>query len=143
MGLILKKYHFLGLDYMVYDLLENGVNLNQAQIQLLCDRDQGIGADKFLLCTGTTAKLQFQLFAADGTAGRCEEPAKMVFLRYLQEASYELNQIEPQKRRRKRQEFIDRSEALGGAYGSEIRLTEAFQKKMSGKAAGQIAACAS
>ena len=41
----LKKYHGLGNDYLIYDPNQNRELLQERQIQLLCRRNTGVGAD--------------------------------------------------------------------------------------------------
>lgn len=44
----LKKYHGLGNDYLIYDPNQNRELLQERQIQLLCRRNTGVGADGIL-----------------------------------------------------------------------------------------------
>ena len=48
MRLIVEKYHGLGNDYLVYDPNKNKMELNPANVQLMCNRNFGVGADGVL-----------------------------------------------------------------------------------------------
>ena len=48
MRLVVEKYHGLGNDYLVYDPNKNEMELNPANVQLMCNRNFGVGADGVL-----------------------------------------------------------------------------------------------
>ena len=48
MRLKLEKYHGLGNDYLVFDPNHNELKLDEANVKMLCDRNEGLGADGVL-----------------------------------------------------------------------------------------------
>ena len=64
----LKKYHGLGNDYLIYDPNQNRELLQERQIQLLCRRNTGVGADGIL--SGPVfenEKIKVRIFNPDGS----------------------------------------------------------------------------
>ena len=45
MKLVLRKYHCMGNDYLVYDTGKNAMELTESRIRRLCHRNFGIGSD--------------------------------------------------------------------------------------------------
>ena len=45
----LRKYHGLGNDYLIYDPNRNACELQERQVEALCRRNLGVGADGILL----------------------------------------------------------------------------------------------
>lgn len=46
--IILRKYHGVGNDYLIFDPKKNDVVLNERLIRQLCRRNIGVGADGIL-----------------------------------------------------------------------------------------------
>ena len=46
--IILRKYHGVGNDYLIFDPKKNDVVLNERLIKQLCRRNIGVGADGIL-----------------------------------------------------------------------------------------------
>ena len=44
----LRKYHGLGNDYLIYDPNRNACELQERQVEALCRRNLGVGADGIL-----------------------------------------------------------------------------------------------
>ena len=72
----LKKYHGLGNDYLIYDPNQNRELLQERQIQLLCRRNTGVGADGIL--SGPVfenEKIKVRIFNPDGSEAEMTEAA--------------------------------------------------------------------
>lgn len=128
MGVVLKKYHFEGTDYLVGDFSSNMELFYPSQLRLLCNRQQGIGADVFLAMVKHGSKFGLDVFTADGQLQLADEATKQVFLRYIQEQHLLLKQT-------------DLNDILGAAYDwkmlddvrfdcMEVRLTQSFIEKL-------------
>ena len=48
MKIALERYHGLGNDYVVYDPNKNELELTSGNVKLICDRNEGLGADGIL-----------------------------------------------------------------------------------------------
>ena len=63
------KMHGLGNDFVVFDGINQDINLSQKQIQFIADRNFGIGCDQLLLVesyNGGDADFLYRIFNADG-----------------------------------------------------------------------------
>ncbi len=45
MKVVVERYHGLGNDYLVFDPNHNELKLDEANVKMLCDRNEGLGAD--------------------------------------------------------------------------------------------------
>ena len=64
-----SKMHGAGNDFVVIDATRDGVELDAAQIQFLCDRHLGIGADQLLLVQASLrpdCDFHYRIFNCDG-----------------------------------------------------------------------------
>lgn len=62
------KMHGIGNDYIVFNAINNHLNLTEQQIKFLCDRRFGIGADGVLyVLPGEKADLRMRMFNPDGS----------------------------------------------------------------------------
>ena len=85
----LKKYHGLGNDYLIYDPNQNRELLQERQIQLLCRRNTGVGADGIL--SGPVfenEKIKVRIFNPDGSEAEKSGIGSRIFSRYLKDAGY-------------------------------------------------------
>ena len=48
MQIVLEKYHGLGNDYLVFDPNKNELELNEANVKMICNRNVGLGSDGIL-----------------------------------------------------------------------------------------------
>jgi len=124
MCVILKKYRFLGTEYLICDLRGAAFDLTPVQLRLLCDRREGIGADRFFVCAGTAAKPHFRLFAADGSEVCKDEASQLIFQRQLQDAQQSLQQSEIFRALGDRV-IVDAVVGIE-AEVTEVRLTDSF-----------------
>ena len=89
----LKKYHGLGNDYLIYDPNQNRELLQERQIQLLCRRNTGVGADGIL--SGPVLeneKIKVRIFNPDGSEAEKSGNGIRIFSRYLKDAGYTLSE---------------------------------------------------
>ena len=85
----LKKYHGLGNDYLIYDPNQNRELLQERQIQLLCRRNTGVGADGIL--SGPVfenEKIKVRIFNPDGSEAERSGNGIRIFSKYLKDAGY-------------------------------------------------------
>ncbi len=64
------KMHGLGNDFVVFDAINQSINLSQEQIRFIADRHFGIGCDQVLLVEdywGDEADFLYRIFNADGS----------------------------------------------------------------------------
>lgn len=85
----LSKYHGLGNDYLVLDPNKNEVVLQARQIEMLCRRNFGVGADGLLygpiLDNG---KIGVRIFNSDGSEAEKSGNGVRIFAKYLKDAGY-------------------------------------------------------
>ena len=72
----LRKYHGLGNDYLIYDPNRNACELQERQVEALCRRNLGVGADGILygpFFDGDKMRVRiFQIFKRYGVCDRGE-----------------------------------------------------------------------
>lgn len=80
-----SKYHALGNDYLVLDPVHWGDSLSPKTIQILCDRQRGIGADGILLgpLPSQTSDFTLRIFNPDGGEAEKSGNGLRIFSRYL------------------------------------------------------------
>ncbi|MFR4351984.1 MAG: diaminopimelate epimerase [Roseburia sp.] len=85
----LRKYHGLGNDYLVYDPNRNEGLLCERQIEALCRRNIGVGADGILygpfFDDGT---MRVRIFNPDGSEAEKSGNGIRIFSKYLRDAGY-------------------------------------------------------
>jgi diaminopimelate epimerase len=89
MNIVLKKYHGLGNDYIIYDPYKNGLELNIERIKLICHRNFGVGSDGILfgpILDGGQVKLR--IFNPDGSEAEKSGNGVRIFSKYLKDAGY-------------------------------------------------------
>ncbi len=87
--MILRKYHGLGNDYLVYDPNRNEAALTETQIALLCRRNVGVGADGILYGPFFDGeKIMLRIFNPDGSEAEKSGNGIRIFSRYLRDAGY-------------------------------------------------------
>ena len=85
----LKKYHGLGNDYLIYDPNQNRELLQERQIQLLCRRNTGVGADGILFGPVLeNEKIKVRIFNPDGSEAERSGNGIRIFSKYLKDAGY-------------------------------------------------------
>ena len=82
----LKKYHGLGNDYLIYDPNQNRELLQERQIQLLCRRNTGVGADGILFGPVLeNEKIKVRIFNPDGSEAERSGNGIRIFSKYLKD----------------------------------------------------------
>ena len=87
--IILRKYHGVGNDYLIFDPKKNDVVLNERLIRQLCRRNIGVGADGIL--DGPVMedkKIKVRIFNPDGSEAEKSGNGIRIFSRYLKDAGY-------------------------------------------------------
>lgn len=85
----LHKYHGLGNDYLVLDPNKNSVTLQSRNIEMLCRRNFGVGADGLLygpVCEN--GKMRVRIFNPDGSEAEQSGNGVRIFAKYLADEGY-------------------------------------------------------
>lgn len=89
MRLVVEKYHGLGNDYLVYDPNKNKMKLNPANVQLMCNRNFGVGADGILEGPVLEKDRIFMIvWNPDGSIAEKSGNGVRIFAKYLKDAGY-------------------------------------------------------
>ncbi len=87
--MVLRKYHGLGNDYLVYDPVRNKMVLKERQIEMLCRRNIGVGADGILYGPFIEGEeIKVRIFNPDGSEAEKSGNGIRIFSRYLKDAGY-------------------------------------------------------
>lgn len=92
MELLFYKYHGLGNDYLVYDCQKNSKKLSADDIQKICHRNYGLGADGIL--AGPIFQndiIGVRIFNPDGSEAEKSGNGVRIFSNYLKDAGYVLS----------------------------------------------------
>ncbi len=85
----LRKYHGLGNDYLVYDPNRNEGALGERQMEELCRRNIGVGADGILYGPFLEdGEVRVRIFNPDGSEAEKSGNGIRIFSRYLRDAGY-------------------------------------------------------
>ena len=85
----LRKYHGLGNDYLVYDPNRNDSILQERQIEVLCRRNIGVGADGILYGPFFDGEdIGVRIFNPDGSEAEKSGNGIRIFSKYLRDAGY-------------------------------------------------------
>ncbi len=89
MDLTLKKYTGLGNDYLIFDPNKAEGGLTNAHIQLVCNRNFGLGSDGILVGPlYQDGKIQVRIFNPDGSEAEKSGNGLMIFSKYLKDEGY-------------------------------------------------------
>ena len=89
MRIVVEKYHGLGNDYLVYDPNKNKLKLTPANVQLMCNRNFGVGADGVLegpILDGE--QISMVVWNPDGSVAEKSGNGVRIFAKYLKDAGY-------------------------------------------------------
>lgn len=89
MKAILERYHGLGNDYVVFDPNHNELELTPENVKIICDRNEGLGADGVL--EGPIQKeegLYVKIWNPDGSQSEASGNGVRIFAKYLKDAGY-------------------------------------------------------
>ncbi len=85
----LKKYHGLGNDYLVLDPAKNNIALQARNVELLCQRNFGVGADGILYGPlMEEGKINLQIYNPDGSEAEISGNGIRIFAKYLLDEGY-------------------------------------------------------
>ena len=89
----LRKYHGLGNDYLVYDPVRNETLLTERQVEKLCRRNIGVGADGILYGPFFDEEsgdegIRVRIFNPDGSEAEKSGNGIRIFSRYLKDTGY-------------------------------------------------------
>ena len=89
MNLTLKKYTGLGNDYLIYDPNKSEGGLTNAHIQLVCNRNFGLGSDGILIGPlFQDGRISVRIFNPDGSEAEKSGNGLMIFSKYLRDEGY-------------------------------------------------------
>ena len=89
MNVVLEKYHGLGNDYLIYDPNKNKMELNPSNVQLLCNRNFGVGADGVLEGPVISEdRISMVVWNPDGSVAEKSGNGVRIFAKYLKDAGY-------------------------------------------------------
>lgn len=85
----LKKYHGLGNDYLILDPAKNVLALQSRNIEMLCRRNFGVGADGLLYGPLLeNGKMKVRIFNPDGSEAEQSGNGIRIFAKYLLDEGY-------------------------------------------------------
>ena len=85
----LRKYHGLGNDYLIYDPNRNACELQERQVEALCRRNLGVGADGILYGPFFDGdKMRVRIFNPDGSEAEKSGNGIRIFSKYLKDMGY-------------------------------------------------------
>lgn len=83
---IMHKYHGLGNDYLVFDPNENQMKLQEREIERLCRRNFGVGADGILYGPlFGDGKIYVDIYNPDGREVEQSGNGVRIFAKYLRD----------------------------------------------------------
>ena len=89
MKVVVERYHGLGNDYLVFDPNHNELKLDEANVKMLCDRNEGLGADGVL--EGPILKedgMHVKVWNPDGSESETSGNGVRIFAKYLIDHEY-------------------------------------------------------
>jgi diaminopimelate epimerase len=133
MCMILKIYDLMGIEYMVYDVQKNKMEFDAEQIELLCNRRNGVGADRFVMIMGNMQqRISFCVWDEAGRSVEISDKDKIFFACYLKDHSYTKDQTEIVGTLGDKA-ILDSQMPAEKALVTEVRLTDAFVQRMEQK----------
>ena len=89
MKITLERYHGLGNDYLVFDPNKNELELNKANVEMLCNRNMGLGSDGILEGPFIGEKhMSLRIWNPDGSVAEKSGNGVRIFAKYLKDAGY-------------------------------------------------------
>lgn len=88
MQIVLEKYHGLGNDYLVFDPNKNELELNEANVKMICNRNVGPGSDGILEGPLLGEHLAVKIWNPDGSVAEKSGNGVRIFAKYLKDAGY-------------------------------------------------------
>lgn len=84
----IRKYHGLGNDYLVFDPNKNELELNEANVKMICNRNVGLGSDGILEGPLLGEHLAVKIWNPDGSVAEKSGNGVRIFAKYLKDAGY-------------------------------------------------------
>ena len=88
MQIVLEKYHGVGNDYLVFDPNKNELELNEANVKMICNRNVGLGSDGILEGPLLGEHLAVKIWNPDGSVAEKSGNGVRIFAKYLKDAGY-------------------------------------------------------
>lgn len=88
MQIVLEKYHGLGNDYLVFDPNKNELELNEANVKMICNRNVGLGSDGILEGPLLGEHLAVKIWNPDGSVAEKSGNGVRILAKYLKDAGY-------------------------------------------------------
>lgn len=88
MQIVLERYHGLGNDYLVFDPNKNGLELNEKNVRMICNRNMGLGSDGILEGPLLGGHLAVKIWNPDGSIAEKSGNGVRIFAKYLKDAGY-------------------------------------------------------
>ena len=88
MQIVLEKYHGLGNDYLVFDPNKNELELNEANVKMICNRNVGLGSDGILEGPLLGEHLAVKIWNPDGSVAEKSGNGVRIFAKSLKDAGY-------------------------------------------------------
>ena len=88
MQIVLEKYHGLGNDHLVFDPNKNELELNEANVKMICNRNVGLGSDGILEGPLLGEHLAVKIWNPDGSVAEKSGNGVRIFAKYLKDAGY-------------------------------------------------------
>jgi diaminopimelate epimerase len=89
MKINLERYHGLGNDYLVYDPNNNELKLNKENVEMLCNRNMGLGSDGILEGPFIGENhMSLRIWNPDGSTAEKSGNGVRIFAKYLKDAGY-------------------------------------------------------
>lgn len=89
MKITLERYHGLGNDYLVFDPNKNELELNKENVEMLCNRNMGLGSDGILEGPFIGEKhMSLKIWNPDGSIAEKSGNGVRIFAKYLKDAGY-------------------------------------------------------
>ena len=88
MQIVFEKYHGLGNDYLVFDPNKNELELNEANVKMICNRNVGLGSDGILEGPLLGEHLAVKIWNPDGSVAEKSGNGVRIFAKYLKDAGY-------------------------------------------------------
>ncbi|RHR24807.1 diaminopimelate epimerase [Clostridium sp. AF19-22AC] len=89
MKITLERYHGLGNDYLVFDPNKNELKLNKENVEMLCNRNMGLGSDGILEGPFIGEKhMSLKIWNPDGSIAEKSGNGVRIFAKYLKDAGY-------------------------------------------------------
>lgn len=89
MKIVLERYHGLGNDYLVFDPNKNELKLSKDNVEMLCNRNMGLGSDGILEGPYIGEKqMTLKIWNPDGSIAEKSGNGVRIFAKYLKDAGY-------------------------------------------------------